>query len=109
MKDLYDIWLIVSQHKFDGAILANALRLTYDNRRTKLNASLVIFSKDFHTPEREKAWKAIEKKLALEDQLPSLSEALNLIELFLIPVLMALEKGNKFDQHWKPDKIYAWY
>ena len=36
MKDFYDIWLLSRQFDFDGAKLAMAIQLTFEQRGTKL-------------------------------------------------------------------------
>lgn len=53
MKDFYDIWRLVDYFEFDGKILQNAIRRTFDYRSTELPSEThVIFSDEFAVNKR---------------------------------------------------------
>ena len=47
MKDFYDIWLLSRQFDFDGANLAEAIRLTFERRDTSVPMALDVFTDPF--------------------------------------------------------------
>lgn len=47
MKDFYDIWQLSRQFDFSGNDLAQAIRLTFDQRKTELPLNLISFSNEF--------------------------------------------------------------
>ncbi len=47
MKDFYDIWLLARLFDFDGAILAEAIRRTFEHRGTQLPSEIEAFSDSF--------------------------------------------------------------
>jgi len=47
MKDFYDIWLLSRQFDFDGAQLAKAIQLTFEQRGTTLAEDISAFESSF--------------------------------------------------------------
>ncbi|MET0101463.1 MAG: nucleotidyl transferase AbiEii/AbiGii toxin family protein [Sedimenticola sp.] len=99
MKDFYDIWLLSRQFEFDGAALAEAIRLTLENRGTALPDVITAFSEDF-VDEKAGQWAAFNKRLG-QNHLPAdFTEVVLGIRDFLQPPLSALASGEPFGGRW---------
>ena len=108
MKDIYDIWYLASNQNIKGKTLTRALQSTFTNRKTQFPESLVIFEKDYVDQRRIIAWKAIEKKLHKEKDLPELESVLDRLRSFLIPIMNALFQDKEFDLIWDPFNNWDW-
>lgn len=86
MKDFYDIWLLSRQYNFDKSTLAEAIRLTFENRETALPDEIVAFSDNF-IQEKQIQWTAFRKRLDHEHTPEDFREIVNIIKDFLHPVL----------------------
>ncbi|MBI2294361.1 MAG: nucleotidyl transferase AbiEii/AbiGii toxin family protein [Betaproteobacteria bacterium] len=83
MKDFYDLWALARQFEFDGDTLANAIRNTFDRRKTALaTAPPVALLEKFTADEaKQKQWSSFLAKAGLEA--PGLPEVRSVIEAFL--------------------------
>jgi len=79
MKDFYDIWLLATGFSFDGLLPAQAIRETFDWRRTTFV--------DRHR---------------LQDAPDTLHEAVQTLAAFLLPIARALSDGQPFARRWSP-------
>lgn len=86
MKDFYDIWLLSRQYDFDKITLAEAIRLTFENRETALPDEIVAFSDNF-IQEKQIQWTAFRKRLDHEHIPEDFREIVNIIKDFILPVL----------------------
>jgi len=86
MKDFYDIWLLSRQYDFDKDILAEAIKLTFENRETDIPDEIVAFSDEFIL-EKQIQWTAFRKRLSQEHIPEDFSVVVNAIKEFLEPVL----------------------
>jgi hypothetical protein len=101
MKDFYDIWLLSRQFEFNGRDLAEAIRLTLQQRGTELPDEIVIFSHAF-IKSKQGQWTAFRKRLA-QDHIPAdFGEVILEIETFLKPVISALCSDTVLRNHWSP-------
>jgi len=108
MKDIYDIWYIASNQKINGDIFTKALHSTFTNRQTPFPESLVIFEEDYVNQRRITAWKAIEKKIQRNKELPEFKDVLQQLQGFLNPMMNALFQDKEFDLIWDPSKNWGW-
>jgi hypothetical protein len=97
MKDFYDIWLLSRQFEFVLSSLAEAVRLTFKQRRTELSEPIDAFSDDFISS-RQPMWAAFRKRLKQDHVPESFQEMATEVELFLEPVI----KGVSDNITWKP-------
>jgi hypothetical protein len=65
MKDFYDIWLLSRQFRFEQATLAEAIRLTFEQRGTVLPSNIDAFSETF-IDAKQSQWKAPEIQEIIE-------------------------------------------
>jgi hypothetical protein len=106
MKDFFDIWLLANRYPFEGGALGQAIRETFQQRRTQLITHPVAFGETFaQNPDKQAQWAAFLRRyhLSQEAAVPrTLSTVTALIAAFLQPVLEALVGGEAFNQHWQP-------
>ncbi|MCW7753426.1 nucleotidyl transferase AbiEii/AbiGii toxin family protein [Desulfobotulus sp. H1] len=97
MKDFYDIWLLSRQFQFELSNLAEAVKLTFGQRRTELKHPIEAFSAHFGLS-RQTMWTAFCKRLK-QDHVPASFQGITAaVESFLDPVI----KGVSDDIVWKP-------
>lgn len=100
MKDFYDIWLLSRQFEFDGTALAEAIRLTLENRGTPLPEVITAFGEAF-CAEKVGQWRAFGKRLGQDHVPEDFIVVANDIRGFLQPVFAAVREGQRFDSSWK--------
>ena len=102
MKDFYDLWALARQFEFDGDTLANAIRNTFDRRKTALaTAPPVALLEKFAADEaKQKQWSSFLAKAGLEA--PGLPEVRSAIEAFLSAPALAAAQGQGFHAKWMP-------
>ena len=99
MNDFYDIWLLSRQFDFDGVRLAEAIRLTFDQRGTELPAEIEIFTESF-IDEKQVQWTAFYRRLH-QDYVPtSFREVTASVDRFLSPIIAALSSGKPCPTNW---------
>jgi predicted nucleotidyltransferase component of viral defense system len=108
MKDFYDIWLLATEYPFDGAVLAQAVRETFDRRQTALPSDPVAFTDAFaRDPAKEMQWRAFVERHRLEGAPGTLHETVRVLSPFLVPVIRALSQDQPFDRHWSAGGPWA--
>jgi len=99
MKDFYDIWLLSRQLEFDGDKLAEAIRLTLENRNTKIPEIITAFTNEFITL-KDKQWTAFHKRLGQDFVPVNFAEIVAWVKVFLQPVASALITSTPFGHKW---------
>ena len=99
MKDFYDIWLLSRQFDFDGAKLAEAIRLTFERRSTALPTKIEAFTESF-IDAKQIQWTTFWKRLQ-QDHVPvSFREVTTAVDGFLTPVVAAISSGKPSPTNW---------
>ena len=99
MKDFYDIWLLSRQFDFDGAKLAEAIRLTFERRGTALPTEIEAFTEPF-IDAKQIQWTTFWKRLQ-QDHVPvSFREVTTAVDGFLAPVVAAISSGKPSPTNW---------
>ncbi len=99
MKDFYDIWLLTRQFDFNGAIMAEAIRLTLGRRGTSLPSEIEAFSKAFLNT-KQVQWAAFRKRLQ-QDHIPvSFQDIVSGVKDFIAPLLSEPSQGKLKNIHW---------
>lgn len=99
MKDFYDIWLLLRQFDFHGAQLAEAIKLTFNQRATKFPAEVDAFT-DLFIQTKQTQWMAFCKRLQ-QDYIPTdFKDIILPTSSFLSPILDAVTKGNTMPIIW---------
>jgi hypothetical protein len=106
MKDFFDIWVLATRSGFEGPVLAQAIEATFRQRRTKVLTSPAALSPEFaRSPGKQTQWEAFLRRYRLSERasVPSrLSEAIQVIDSFLGPVLQAVSEDRRFEKEWPP-------
>ena len=99
MKDFYDIWLLSRQFDFDGAELAKAIQLTFEQRDTTLPSAIEAFTEPFINS-KQTQWAVFRKKLE-QDHIPaSFEKVTTSVSEFLSPIVAALSSGKPGPANW---------
>ncbi len=102
MKDFYDIWVLSDHLEFDGAVLSQAIRSTFERRATAMSdeiptALTIRFAND---DAHRKQWQAFLRKNELEQGTPSFETIQERIRVFLMPVMNELAQEKTFSKAW---------
>ena len=93
MKDFYDIWLLSRQFDFDSAMLAKAIRLTFEQRGTALPSEIEAFTNAFFDA-KQTQWTAFLKRLQQDHVPTAFQEITSAVERFLAPLVSAISAGD---------------
>lgn len=102
MKDFYDLWFLGRDFSFQGQILTQALRATFERRSTPLPTTIPValtpeFSED---SAKQYEWQNFLTKNRLLADGKSLNEVTNFLQDFLMPPSVAAAQGKVFNQVW---------
>ena len=97
MKDFYDLWFMSQNFDFKGSLVVNAIRNTFECRKTNLTTELPS-TEDF-TRSVSTNWHGFTARNKLTA--PHIEHTLVLIRLFVDPPLSAARKDEKFNKNWK--------
>lgn len=100
MKDFFDIWLLSRQFNFTGHDLAEAIRLTFEERNTSIPIRIEPFTQDF-VNEKQIQWTAFRKKLNQKHVPPEFQKIISHLDEFLAPVVAMLATSRTFNQNWE--------
>jgi len=108
MKDFYDIWLLMGQFDFNGSKLAEALKRTFEHRKTLLPADKPLFTEEIYDgkSDRQTLWNAFLKKGDTTHAPKELSATAKAIEEFLIKPLEAIKNGQAFNKDWNAPGLW---
>ncbi len=101
MKDFYDIWLLSRQFHFEQATLAEAIRLTFEQRGIVLPSDIDAFSETF-IDTKQSQWMAFYKRLK-QDHIPaSFQDIVAEVESFLLPIVSSIFQETPTITSWRP-------
>ncbi len=98
----YDIWTLARNLEFDGQRLSEAIRKTFERRKTDPpNSVPTAFTPEFYEDKaKQTQWKAfLNKGLATKEPI-SLAEVMEVIRNFLTPPTDVLISGKAFKMRW---------
>ncbi|MEP1306170.1 MAG: nucleotidyl transferase AbiEii/AbiGii toxin family protein, partial [Balneola sp.] len=106
MKDFYDICFMCSTQRFTGRDLGEAIKSTFERRKTKLpqeipTALTPIFSSD---ADKVTQWKAFRRKMKGVDVPEELVEVVQNLKVFLWPLTEMINENRKITEVWTPEK-----
>ena len=103
MRDFYDLWTIARNFSFEGAQLVTAVRATFDRRLTAIPQALpTALSDEFATDEhKKKQWQGFLARSQLESTDVELTQVIDQLRAFLMPVLEAAANANYFAYLWE--------
>ena len=97
MKDFHDLWMIAQTFAFEGDNLADAIRRTFERRRTPLPEQVPVGLSDSFALEKEARWRAFLARDRLAIASASLVQVNNDLRTFPQPVLARTEVAS-----WPP-------
>ncbi len=102
-KDFYDLCVLTTRNDFDGKTLSEAVRETFDHRKTGLS-DIAAFETGFAAePLRQSRWNSfIKNKRAIINI--SLEEAIRIIKIFMQPIIDAITTQNFDNITWLHEK-----
>lgn len=102
MKDFYDVWTLANDFEFDGKLLSQAIKATFDRRRTALPTEVPLaLTKEFSQDKtKQTQWGAFIRKNALAVGGQGLDEVVYLLRAFLMPPAHAAAEGKSFEMVW---------
>jgi hypothetical protein len=102
MKDFYDIRVMSEVFNFDGRILSDSIRSTFNKRETAIPADPVFLHVSFREdPLKQTQWKAFIRKTGVDDKIADFKDTVSQIEGFIRPVLIAIVEDKAFAYKWK--------
>lgn len=109
LKDFYDIWFLCQHFEFQGGILYEALKNTFNRRRTSLPTTLpfALTSEFAEDNDKRRQWIAFVKKGQLKAEQVSLPEVIAIIGEFLMPPCLAVVEEQGFHKTWTPSKHWS--
>lgn len=106
MKDFYDLLMLARTFAFDGSTLAAAIQATFNRRGTDLPSPRepsVALSDEFALDAAKQAeWQGFLRRSKLASVGITLSEVIEGLRVFLLPLAATLAAGTAFDLHWGP-------
>lgn len=101
MKDFFDVHTLASTFMFDGAVLADAVRNTFERRGTPIpdERPLVLTREFLGAPERQMQWRAFLRRGRLEGPVET-GELVDALWRFMGPVLRAARGDGAFTATW---------
>jgi hypothetical protein len=102
MKDFYDIWFIAQNFEFQGELLCQALKKTFERRKTEIpmQEPLALTQEFVNSSDKQKQWQAFLSKSRIGLTPNSFSEVINEIQKFIMPPCLAVAQNQKFDKVW---------
>lgn len=105
MKDFYDLRVLAEIFAFDGGLLAEAIRRTFDRRKTVIpdHAPPLVFTPAFLSDDQKNLqWDAFIAKNRLYVKPVSLQQSVSEIQRFLTPLITA-PADEQSDMSWQPN------
>ncbi len=100
LKDFYDIWSLATTFEFDGQALAEALKGTFQRRRTDLPTETPPALQRAFGELAESQWRAFCRRVDVEVPLPFV-ELTEVLADFLMPICLGLGGGD-LPRRWRP-------
>lgn len=106
LKDFYDIWFLCQNFQFQGNLLTQAIKATFERRKTSLPTiePLALTTEFAEDTNKQKQWQAFLNKGQLKSEHKHLREIITIIKDFLMPPCVAMAENKAFNQHWYPSK-----
>src|SRR5437763_8921117 len=102
MKDFYDLWRLSQDFDFDGALLIDAIKSTFERRGTEVLAGTPLALTDEFSRDTQKSrqWQAFLKKSGLEHDQATLDAVAADLARFLVAPLRAVTTAQPFPMTW---------
>lgn len=104
MKDFFDVWTLARSFDFDGCVLCQAMKVTFERRETELpsTAPLALTPEFYEDRTKQSQWNAFLKRSQQAAQSATLEEVAAVLRDFLLPPASAVVEGKPFYARWTP-------
>jgi hypothetical protein len=104
MKDFFDLWTLARSFDFDGRILCQTMKMTFERRETEVPSTppLALTPEFYEDRTKQSQWSAFLKRSQLAAQSTTLEEVAAVLRDFLLPLASAVGEGKSFDVRWTP-------
>lgn len=104
MKDFFDLWAIAETFAFDGAVLAEAIRATFERRNTDLprQTPIALTSAFAEDAAKQTQWRGFLRRTALSMAPEPFADIQTKVAAFVLPPTKALADGSAFTRIWEP-------
>jgi hypothetical protein len=100
MKDFYDLYALCASKAFDGATVYEAVKRTFERRKTVLPPVPTIFTDSFSAlPEKKIQWRAFLNRTGIEVT-DDFTMVMAVIREFLSPLYVSLVNKTAFTGYW---------
>ena len=98
MKDFYDVGFMSLRFEFDGQTLVEAVRATFDRRKTRLPEVIPVALTEEFAAAKTPQWNAFSRR----NNLPAepFTAVVSAIQLFAGPPLLASDGEGRFLRYW---------
>lgn len=102
MKDFFDVWTLARSFDFDGRVLCQAMKMTFERRETEIpsTAPLALTPEFYEDQTKQSQWGAFLKRSQLAVQSTTLDEVATVLRDFLLPPASAVVEGKSFNANW---------
>ena len=102
MKDFFDLWTLARSFDFDGRVLCQAMKMTFERRKTEVPSTtpLALTPEFYEDQTKQSQWGAFLKRSQLTAQSTTLDGVAAVLRDFLLPPVSAVAEGKSFDAHW---------
>jgi predicted nucleotidyltransferase component of viral defense system len=104
MKDFFDVWTLTRSFDYDGRVLCQAMKVTFERRKTELpsTAPMALTPEFYGDRTKQSQWEAFLKRSQLAAQSTTLDEVAAVLRDFLLPPASAVVEGESFESRWTP-------
>jgi len=104
LKDYFDVYVLSEHEAFDGTVLSQAIRDTFQRRETPIPVELPLgLTKQFiNEPGKSVQWQSFLNKVDDSFAPGSLEVIVDALAAFLWPILRSITDGVLDDHHWLP-------
>lgn len=102
MKDFYDLYVLAKDFDFDGFTLTKAIKATFKRCKTEIPSEIPLaLTEEFgHNNMKSIQWKALIRKIGLEQGVPKLLDVLMYLQEFLLPPMRAASGTVSIPKYW---------
>jgi hypothetical protein len=104
IKDFYDMWVMSQKFTFQGPLLIQAIRSTFQRRQTEIaRLPPIALTPEFgENVDKVNLWRAFLERNRLEIGQVEFAEVIVELQEFLLPPLRAISSQVNFNQQWLP-------
>ena len=106
MKDFFDVFKLCQTLEYDGMLLTEAVRATFERRQTKIPATapLALTQSFANDSMKITQWNAFLRKHLQHHDTGNLEMIVERIATFIMPVFEAIRSGRVLENQWNPEQ-----